>query len=713
MSHGIGPDDLLARDGAEALTKVLAEAMPADPDLHLQALLGHAPEPLHALGKFIADKAALEAVNERGDGCRLKVTAAFRRHRSKALLDNALDGVKRELMEQDAQGRPLRTNAPIYSVTGGALQMQHGDGSPQHLANFDAHIAVEHIDDDGVQQQRSFEIEGTTATGEVLPRIHVSTSDYGKVPWWLDHWGARAIAAAGRTSQEHLRTAIQTRSTPERRTRYSHTGWRSLNSGWCYLHGDGAIGAAGIDVALQGSLSRIVLPNEPQALREAMQLVFKIRDMAPRQVSVPLLLAAFRAPLLEVLPIDGAIHLAGRTGTLKSSAAAIVQSLFGAGFTHATLPASFADTFASLEHKCHVAKDAVVVIDEYVPSPDPRDDVRKKMSQLVRMIGNGAPRGRMSADLAARPSRPPRALIITTGEEVPDGESTVARQLVVGFDSSTINRQVLSELQASQHRLPHALAGYLGFLAPRLDSMRTWAMRRHLELRSKFSSRGGHLRAPSMAAHLALAADVLSEYVLELGVFDSNSARAFVEEAHTGLAESMQVQTAETRQENPGRRFLHLLGELLASGTVRVVPRSQPQLGHQGEASAFLGWQGRSHMWLLPGQTYAAVAEFARRQGHPLPLRERALWRGLRDLGAISAGDDGHLTLQREVQGQRHRVIELHVAALGRADESVVTPAKLVDHTSTDDMETWQGPENDGEGESEHPSHRPPRRWSV
>lgn len=709
MSHGVGPDDLLARDGSAAITKVITDARPADPERHLQVLLRAAQDPMQILGEILENKPVIVAMLERGAGCQLKAAAIYGKHKAKMRFNDAVSSVEQELSEQDSASGSADTSGAIYSVIDGVFHVQEGK-SLRPLANFVARVVIDHIVDDGVQPRRYFEIEGTTAAGEVLPRIRVTPTDFDKLSWWTGQWGTRPIAEVGRMAHDHLRVAILKHSTHEQHTSYSHTGWRLINEQWVYLHGGGAVGAAGIDVALDGRLSKITLPDEPQDPAGAMQLALEILEVAPDRVSFPLLLAPFRAILLEVLPIDGAIHLAGRTGTLKSSAAALIQSFFGPDFTHDSLPASFADTYASLERKCHLAKDALIIADEYVPrTVDSHDEARKKMAQLVRMIGNGAPRGRMGADLVARSSFPPRSLVVTTGEEVPDGESTVARLMVISFDSTTINRTVLSKLQATQHRLSDALVGYIKFLAPRLEVMRTWASQRHLELRNQFARGGGHLRAPSMAAHLALAADAFANYALVLGVFDRADARYFIDEAHKALEEAMHVQTSETRQENPARRFLQLLNEMLVSGRARVVKRSESLSSHAGDADRVLGWEDPSKLWLLPNQTYAAVADFARQQGHHLPIRAQAVWRGLRELGAITAGDNEHLTVQREIHGRRHRVLELPASALGRADEEEVFSSKVVDRESSigsDDSKHWQEPENDESLDSERVQHR-------
>ena len=143
---------------------------------------------------------------------------------------------------------------------------------------------------------------------------------------------------------------------PTRRI-YAHTGWRHRDSGWAFLHGEGAIGSEGcladVETQLSGVLSRFVLP-EPAPGEEqvaAIQASLRLLDLGPLSVTAPLFAATYLAPLCELLDSDRPDFVPwfhGPTGAFKSEIGTLAESYFGR-FSRQTLPASFTDTANAIE----------------------------------------------------------------------------------------------------------------------------------------------------------------------------------------------------------------------------------------------------------------------------------------------------------------------------------------------------------------------------
>src|SRR5206468_3731005 len=87
----------------------------------------------------------------------------------------------------------------------------------------------------------------------------------------------------------------------------------------------------------------------------------------------------------------------------------------------------------SLEGLASTAKDALLVVDDFAPQGGAHDVARyhREADRLLRAQGNRAGRGRCRPDGSVRPARPPRGSIISTGEDVPRGQSLRARLLVL------------------------------------------------------------------------------------------------------------------------------------------------------------------------------------------------------------------------------------------------------------------------------------------
>jgi hypothetical protein len=308
-----------------------------------------------------------------------------------------------------------------------------GDYS-EPLCNFNARIIRQVIHDDGLSQMRQFDIEGRLSDGRALPTIQMTQSQFAAMGWPLECWGSDANVMAGNGKREHLRAAIQyfSRGAPVE-TVYTHLGWRQINGAWSYLHGAGAIGALGavenVRVELDGGLGLFALPSPSQGddLGTAVRASLRLLELAPDWVTFPAMGATYRAALH--LPVDFGLWIEGRTGIFKTELAALHQQHFGAGMDARNLPGGWGSTANSLELMAHLAKNGLLVVDDFAPEGAAADVQRsyRKAARLIRASGNAAGRRRMAADGTLRPPRPPRALIMSTAEERPRGHSVNAR----------------------------------------------------------------------------------------------------------------------------------------------------------------------------------------------------------------------------------------------------------------------------------------------
>src|SRR5438874_785271 len=82
---------------------------------------------------------------------------------------------------------------------------------------------------------------------------------------------------------------------------------------------------------------------------------------------------------------------------------------------------------------------------------------------LTRGQGNHAGRSRMTAGAEVRPGKPPRGLILFTGEDLPGGSSLWARLWTVEVAARSVHFARLSECQrdAAAGRYAESLAGFV------------------------------------------------------------------------------------------------------------------------------------------------------------------------------------------------------------------------------------------------------------
>jgi hypothetical protein len=349
-----------------------------------------------------------------------------------------------ELFEKSVSGNKLQVVQPpqyqarpegMFRVTTRGEQL-----SQVQLSNYQAKIKTNICLDDGVETKREFEVEAESL-GRLF-RFTIPASEFASLEWPIDQMGAAAITFPNQ--RDYARTAIQFFSmTAEERCVYTHTGWRKVDGRWLYLHANGAISGAGdvtdVHTRLSGPLSRFELrsPVQPDALRCAVMASLKLVELGPPSISFPLLAATYRAVLGEA---DFAIHLAGETGAFKSELAALHQQHFGAGLDRLHLPGSWSSTGNALEALAFVTKDGLLTIDDFAPQGNANDVARchAAADRVFRGAGNRAGRGRLDSTVKLREVKPPRALILSTGEDIPRGHSIRARLLILEISAGTI-----------------------------------------------------------------------------------------------------------------------------------------------------------------------------------------------------------------------------------------------------------------------------------
>jgi hypothetical protein len=606
--------------------------------------------------------------------------------------------------ESAADAEPPAT-AVNYDDSQGFLcwlrQTMHGE-FPVPLANFTARIVEQQVRDDGTERSTAFIVEGKLADGRPLPRGEVTAEQFSAMRWPVRLWGSQAVVHAGHNLADHARAAIQLLSgDPPTRVLYTHSGWRQIGDAWFYLHQGGAIGPQGvqpgIDVALPDALSGYVLPQPPEGpdLVKAIQASLgMLTDLAPDHVAFPVLAAVYRAVLASC---DFAPHLHGPTGVFKSEIAGLAQQHYGAGLDARHLPASWSSTGNSLEALAHAAKDALLIVDDFAPHGSATDIQRfhREADRLVRAQGNRSGRGRMRPDGSLRPAKPPRGLILSTGEDVPRGQSLRARLFVIEVSPGDVNKARLSECQrdAAAELYAQAFAGYVRWLAARYQQVSSCLRQERETLRDKLLAEGQHPRAPSILADLLLGLQYLFDFAVEVGGISTEERDALVRRGWAALRHAAACQAEHLEAAEPCGCFLRLLAGALASGRahvagkngnvppdaeswgwrrVEILTRDGPDTRRDAQGRR-IGWVDGPDVYLEPEASYAEAQELARHQGEALPVGSRTLWRRLRERGLLASWDDRRQrnTVRRSLAGVLREAIHVRVSTLFPTETSI------------------------------------------
>jgi hypothetical protein len=525
------------------------------------------------------------------------------------------------------------------------------------LCNFTARVTEEVALDDGVESARAFLIEGTLETGEPLPPARVQAARFAGMQWVAEHWGLRAIVRAGQATKDYLREAIQ-RLSPEATHRhvFTHTGWRELEGASVYLTAGGAVGRAGYEVDLGPELSRYHLPRVATDPRRAMEASLALLRIAPLPTTAPLWAGMFRAPLATACPLDMSLWMEGQTGSLKSTLAALFLCHFGT-FDRTHLPGTWSSTANHLERRAFLLKDTVFVIDDYAPTLLDARELEVKASRLLRAQGNLAGRGRLRSDLSERPTYSPRGLILATGEQHPPGQSLLARTILMELDRAAVDLEALSAAQETAALLPHAMTGYLTWLAPQMATLPEQLRTTFEGTRAKATASREHLRVPEALAHLWLGLHTGLCYAEEIGACSHEDAEVRRDDCWKALLALGQAQGRLVEEERPTRRFLTVLANVLTQRRATLLRKEEGGDPTAGGPDV-LGWADEAYLYLLPDGAFQTVARFCREGGIPFSSSFDRLKRDLAK-EQLSEYEPERYTATVRIAGKTRRVLKL------------------------------------------------------
>ncbi|MDQ3638767.1 MAG: DUF927 domain-containing protein [Actinomycetota bacterium] len=610
--------------------------------------------------------------------------------------------------EKAADKHDQETNAPeligtsYRIVKGGIVRLKNTkEGEiPQRLTNFVARVEEEIVRDDGADVRRLYKVSGEAECGKALPRVEVPAASFGAMNWVSDAWGLSARITAGQGAKDHAREALELLSASAAMRRlYAHTGWRELpEGGRAYLHAGGAIGAEDVEVELEPGLERYTLPNvedRTEDLARAVRVSLRFLELAPFRITVPLLSAAYLAPLSEIVVPDFALWLWGGTGSFKSTLAALVLSHFGF-FSETSLPLSFESTSNALERSLFLLKDTLSVVDDWRPAVSRGDasEMDRKAQRLLRAVGNRQGRGRMTSDTTLRRSYSPRGLVLATAEALPEGpafESAAARSLSVNLSRADVDLGCLSELQRQKDELSKAMAGYVEWIAPHYEEHAKKLPDRRDVLRNELRPElaGSHPRTPDAAAALVVGVGMLFSYAVNVGALDEQESLELFQRAKTGIVEAAKAHVETTSGGDPATRFVEVLRSLFAAGKAYArdretgeEPSGHEDLGWEDETDEkaagvyrpkrnadFVGWADEEHLYLDREAAYATVAGFTQKGGIPFGIKPRAVWGALKRAG-INLPDEGRTDTTARVGKKSKRVVQVPRAAIfGNHDE--------------------------------------------
>lgn len=696
-----GIDDLTAAEGPKAALAIIASGQPADVAAELAAIIRHAPQVTDAelcdiIGRLLSPLSNLDYAAHR-----ITVKKALSARVSVADLDRVVKARRDEWEKKKnapREAQTLKYKGEVYEATPQGLVLwrspRQGEGfSPVYLCNFTARIIADVIRDDGDEQTRALKL--AASVGDQAAEVVITPADFARMDWPIENLGAAANVYPN--FRDHARCAIQTISRDiETLTSYTHIGWNQDGGRPIYLHAGGAISANGhipnLHIDLDKRMSRYKLPEPPinGQRRAAIRSALEMLNVAPDTLTVPLFGAAIRAAIGNV---RCSVFMTGQTGSGKSELAALAQQFYGAGMNAAALPASWDSTPNALEALAHKAKDALLVIDDFVPKGSAADLARlhQTADRILRAQGNASGRARMNADTSLRAPKVPRGMIIATGEDLPKGHSLRARLVVLEVHPGDMNWPVLTKCQrtAAAGSYAAALAAYIQHIAATLELTRqrieeiTAAMRETL-------SAAGHKRTPDNIASLSAAFISFTDFARSLEAITPAEHEGLLDRCSAALSAIMNSQEKSQEHGEPCAAFLESLTSAFAAGAAHLADAtggaerldSPSTWGWRRDAADMqiwrplgtrIGWQEGDDVFIDPIAAYK-VAQAQGTGSDSLQLSLSTLKRRLKQREMLQSTDEARetVTVRRVLDGSRREVLHFHA-----------TPSLLLENNPT------------------------------
>jgi hypothetical protein len=301
-------------------------------------------------------------------------------------------------------------------------------------------------------------------------------------------------------------------------------------------------------------------------------------------------------------------------------------------------------------------KDVPCVIDDYAPSTDAHAQRKQARTaeRILRGTGNLSGRSRLNANLSERPTYKPRGLLISTGEDLPPGQSILARTLTIEVEKMRINLPEFTEAQNNADELPNALAAYVEWLTPQLDEYKQSLPAMWRQHRTRFAKTASHLRIPETLAHLSIGIDLLTNFVRDRDVLNQEEIEALADRAQTTLLTLGLKHGQRVQEEDPAEVFLTTLRAMLVQGSATLI-----QKGTDNRPLGMVGWQDGKNALLIPVVVRQAVVRFVREAGNHFPHSPRALNESLEARGVLKKDAQGKLSRLVKIQGKNQRVLEI------------------------------------------------------
>ncbi|MFN3562716.1 MAG: DUF927 domain-containing protein [Chloroherpetonaceae bacterium] len=525
------------------------------------------------------------------------------------------------------------------------------------ISNFVARIVEEHRIVSDSEPKSVFVLEGEVE-GRKLPRLKIDAKQFYRIKEWLASWDGKLMITP--RYADYVCNAIIAHSNQTKHNIIAQTGFMRIDDQLVYCTHQNIISKTptrNLTVELDSEIAKyhIAKPDET-LLEQARQTSLALLNVADHHITIPLWTSMYMSVLKEFLQPNFALWLYGQTGSFKTTLATLFLNHFG-NFTHNDL-LTWNATSNSLERYLHTLKDVPAIIDDYAPMADnyAAQKVEQTIMRVIRDVGNGSGRARMKYDTSLATVYRPRAFVICTGELLPDGESILARLMIINVKREQVNMELLKSMNAKKHLLQACMHDFIMFVINNYDEVKKACDEIFQEYREELHSAERHARLTDAIANLMTALTITMQYFVDSRTISDKQAQTIMMNALQVMLANADQHVKEQRNENPVMLFFETLESLITANKCALVMRNG--VGVLGGTET-VGLIDNDNLYLNMKEAYRAVVKSCRDSNKRFPLKEASLVKMLDEQELIVLKEAGRTTTRIQENGVRYRVIAI------------------------------------------------------
>ena len=358
----------------------------------------------------------------------------------------------------------------------------------------------------------------------------------------------------------------------------------------------------------------------------------------------------------------------------------------GPPWTPATCPVAGQAPPTALEAQAFLCKNAPFILDDFVPHGT-RQQIGQYQStadKIIRSQGNQAGRARLTDTSNLQSTMYPRGIILSTGEDTPEGHSVRARMLILEISQGTISPDKLTAAQKLRPKYTGLTAGLAQHLAakgfPDIAARQATVRDQNLSI--------GHSRTPAMLGHQVAVIEAVMDYAIAAKLTTKQNGESLKLDAMDAIIKCCNMQNTYLESADPVDIFTGAFRQVLGSkmGHLRtahgLAPMNCEVLGwtkeggdehsmasyrSHGPCVGWIDWDRNIiHLDMTTG--YPMTRKVA---GAELSLTQGTLLKRLKDGGLLAEVDEARQrnTLRIKAEGHMRQALAMNVTQALKMEE--------------------------------------------